>query len=522
MSGRTQRSRSAPLAALLGLFLLLLGQTEAAGFERAQWEREGWITEFEAGLRHARATGRPAFVYFDAEWCSWCQQYKRDTLDQPQVRTALARDFVRVAVDFDARPDLMRRFGGRGLPFTLLLAPDGALVSRFVGVMPPQDMVDMLGAALLRPLRLPAAALAPGEVVHQVATLDRRGHEAFRAAYLRHLESLYDPARETLSGQFETGVTFRRMSLLTWIYLMEHGLWAERVQRAARAERQRLWDPRDSGFFNFIDPTRDEYLETSKLLEANAWMAAWQAQIGARDPEARRIAVQAWFYLREVLWDREHGGFFQAQRADNAYYALAPAERLRRSAPPVDRAKRTDTNAQAVWALARLGRLNGDEAVIAYAAQTMDFLLREMWHEGRLYHLWRDGRRAAPDLPHNWFWVLAAGAEIERVRPERARREQLAVIAAVAGRWLAQRMRDAPAARLDNELAGLIARTAGRRDLYPQLPAGARDWALRQLRIETETPPDELVIGLWAWEERLAAQRLKEGQRAFIPAKRSP
>ena len=500
---RLSGSRPTPLMTLLGLLLFLLGQPEAAGFTRAQWEQAGWATEFEAGMKRARVSGRPAFVYFDAGWCSWCQQYKRDTLDQPRVRMALARDFIRVAVDFDARPDLMRRFGGKGLPFTVVLSPDGAVLNRFVGVMPPQDLIDVLGATARASAPVPGSTLAPGVALHQVASLDRRGYEAFRAAYLRHLESLYDPARETLFGQFDTGVTFRRTSLLTWIYLMEQGLWTERVRRAAQVERQRLWDPLDSGFFNFIDPTREEYLESSKLLEVNAWMAAWQAQAGAHDPQARRIAMQAWYYLREVLWDKARGGFFQAQRADNAYYALAPAERLRRSAPPVDRAKRTDTNAQAVWALLRLGRFTGDKEAIDYAAQTMDFLLREMWRDGRLYHLWRDGHRFAPDQPHSWFWVLAAGAELERVRPDRWRRERLAALSVVAGRWLAQRMRDVPTARIDNELAGLIARTAGRRDFYPRLPAGAREWALRQLRIETETPPDEPVIGLWAWEEKL-------------------
>ena len=55
-------SRPAPLAALLGLFLLIFAQPEAAGFARAQWERAGWITEFDAGLERAHATGQPAFV----------------------------------------------------------------------------------------------------------------------------------------------------------------------------------------------------------------------------------------------------------------------------------------------------------------------------------------------------------------------------------------------------------------------------------------------------------------------------
>jgi len=506
MNRRLLRFQSTSLVAFLGLLLILLGQPQAAGFERAQWERQGWVTGFEVGMERARASGKPAFVYFDAGWCSWCQQYKRDVLDKPEVRMVLARDFIRVVVDFDARPDLMRRYGGKGLPFTVVLSPDGSVLGQFVGVMPAEDLGNLLATSGMRSGRHPEVTHAPGEVLHQPASLDRKGYQAFRAAYLRHLDSLYDPARETISGQFETGVTYRRTSLLTWVYLMDHGLWKERVQRAAQTDRQRLWDPVGKGYFNFVDPTREDYLESSKLLEINAWMAVRQAQAGIRDPRARQNAIEAWDYLRNVLWDKAHGGFFQSQLADNAYYALPLPERLRKQAPPVDRAKRTDTNAQMVWALLHLGRFDGRKEVIDHAAQTMDFLLREMWRDGRLYHLWRDGRLFSPDLPHSWFWVLAAGAELERVRPDRSRRERLAAISVVAGRWLEQRMRDVPAARIDNELAGLIARTAGRRELYPRLPAGAREWALRQLRIETETPPDEPVIGLWAWENTLAAR----------------
>ncbi len=493
---------SRSVATFIGLLLMLFGHVEATGFEPAQWQREGWISDFESGLKQARSTDRPAFVYFDAGWCSWCQQYTRDVLETAAVRSALARHFVRLVVDYDARPDLMRRYGGKGLPFTVVLSPEGAVLDQFVGVLPPEDLVKLLDA-VARSGSPRVEGSAPGAVLHQPVALDRKGYADFRTAYLRHLESLYDPARETISGQFETGVTFRRASLLAWLYLMDQGLWQDRIPLAARAERQRLWDSLDKGFFNFVDPTRGDYLESSKLLEINAWLAAWQAQVGVHDPQARLVAEQAWHYLRDVLWDQVHGGFFQSQLADNAYYALPPQERSRRPVPPVDRAKRTDTNAQAVWALLRLGRATGNEEAVGHAAQTMNFLLREMWRDGRLYHLWRNGRLSSPDLPHSWFWVLAAGAELEKVCPDSWRRQQLAAIAGSAGRWLEQRMRDPDAAPLDIELAGLVAWTAGQRERYPVLPVGARDWALAQLRIEAETSPDEPVIGLWAWEARL-------------------
>jgi uncharacterized protein YyaL (SSP411 family) len=289
------------------------------------------------------------------------------------------------------------------------------------------------------------------------------------------------------------------------MYLMERGLWPERTARAAAAERRRLWDRLDGGFFNLLDPSREEadYLETSKLLEANAWISAWQAEAGRQQAEARRIARLGWFYLRETLWDREAGGFWQAQVADNRYYALPPAERLRASAPPLDRAKRADSNAQAAAALVRMGRETGNAEMDDYAARTLDFILAHMVRDGRLYHIRRDDRLAVPDLPQDLFWLLAAAAEIETTRPDADRRRRLAPLAERAAQWLQERMRGA-AQELPVELAGLVAWVAGMRDVYPAIPETARAWALAQLRIEPETAPDELILGLRAWEALLA------------------
>ena len=471
-----------------------------------EWRRAGWIVGFEAGMERARALKRPAFVYFDAEWCSWCRQYKRETLDRPRVRAALARDYVSVIVDFDARPDLMYRYRGKGLPFTLILSSTGRVLNRFVGILTLEDLLDTL--AQFADATAPAPVFVAGVTV-RVQSLDRKGYETFRQAYLQHLEFLYHPEHQTLSGRFETGATLKRPSPRTWVYLMERGLWPERAAKAAKVERERLLDLRDGGFFNFLDPSRlaGEYTETSKILESNAWISAWLAQVGVVDGNARNAALLGWFYLRETLWDARRGGFWQAQVADSDYYSLPPALRLRAAPPPIDRAKRTDTNAQAAWALTRMGRFTGNAQMTDYAALTVDFILKSMVRRGKVFHLWRDGKLSVPALPQDWFWLLAAGAEVEKVRPNAIRRAKLTAVAGTAGRWLSKQMRTQRGELLSTELAGLIAWVAGKRDLYPALPAGGREWALKQLRIEEETPPDDLIIGLMAWEGMLAEPR---------------
>ncbi len=483
----------------------------AVAAAQAAWRPAGWEADFEAARDRAHAAGKPLFVYFDAEWCSWCQQYKRDTLDKPAVQRELVRHFVPVVVDFDARPDLVQRFGGKGLPFTVILAPEGAVLNRFVGVVTPADLLDLLRAA--RTTRVPAPASAPPLVVSEpvrVRTLDRTGFERLRAAWLERVEALYDPERGTLAGRFETGATSKRPSPLTWIYLYERGLWpVERIRRAAQAERERLWDRLDGGFFNFLDPARAEYLETSKLLEANAWLVAWQAVLGEVDPAARASARAGWFYLRAVLWDAEHGGFFQAQVADNRYYGLAPRERLRRRPPRVPRLKRADTNAEAVFALVRAAHASPAAAaglqreLLAYAAHSLDFVLERMTAGGRLFHLWEAGRLSVPALPQDLFWLLAAAEALERAHPAWGGHPHLTLVADEARRWLETNLSEsAQDVAPDNVLAGLVAWTAPRW----RWPAPVRDRALRRLVLEAETAPDELVLGLMAFERALGVE----------------
>lgn len=476
-----------------------------------------WVEGFEAGLALAQNRQRPAFVYFDAEWCSWCQRYKRDTLEAPRVRNLLARHYVATRVDFDARPDLVKRYGIRGLPYTLILSPKGEVLNGFVGILTPEDMSDLLRDFAARPEPAPAREMP--DIVARSGTLDRAGFEKFRRAFLNHVTDLYDPRHGTLAGRFETGATLKRPSPLTWMYLANIEKWRERALRAALAEHKRLHDPVGGGFFNFLDPSQPggDYTESSKLLEGNAWLTAWFGRVGMENAELKQAASAGWRFLRDRLWDARSGGFWQAQVADQRYYALPPPQRRRAAPPPLDRMKRADTNAQAAWALMYYSRTSGDSRALEYAAGALDFVLASMWREGRLYHHWRDGVLATPDVPLDWFWVLGAGAELESVLPSAARRRRLQETSVVASSWLRQQMNEAPAVSLDPELAGLIAWAAQYQSLYPQIPPAAREWALRRLQLRADTPPDDVVIGLMAWEVMLGEGPRRSPRGGVVP-----
>ena len=55
------------------------------------------------------------------------------------MRQVIRRRYIPVLVDYDDRPDLFRRLGGVGLPFTVMVSPNGEVMARLPGILTPRD-----------------------------------------------------------------------------------------------------------------------------------------------------------------------------------------------------------------------------------------------------------------------------------------------------------------------------------------------------------------------------------------------
>ncbi len=459
-----------------------------------------WVTSYESGLDEAERQGRPALLYFDAGWCSWCHRWLEGALADPRVAALIEQRFVPIKVDYDARPDLVERYRVTGLPFTAVVEADGAVRLGFVGLVATDDLLrrleDEVGGRRDAELRL--AAFPP----IRPASLDEAGYAVFEEAFLEALERLYDAEREALWGLFETGLSLKWPQPMTWLWLEERGLWPERHRAARQGEVARLWDGVDGGFFLYRDVTPPlDHLETAKLLEPNAWMTAWLSNGSRR--ETRHAAASALLYIHSTLREHGTGGLFQAQRADAAYYALPAAERLRREPPVVDPVQRADSNGLAVVALACAVRRGAPQrTVLDLATGALDFLLEEMVEGGRLYHYREAGQLTESAFALDLFAVLAAGLALDALQPEAGWLARLQPIAEQAADWLAE----ADEAVWSNRLAGWVAWVAVQARF--DLPEGSVERALQQLSLGAETLPDELIPGLAAWRLRLQPERL--------------
>jgi hypothetical protein len=109
-----------------------------------------FATDLEGSLAAARAGQQPVFVVFEADWCQWCRRLSHYTFGDAEV-AELLRQFVCVRLNYEFLSSSdYERYGGRGLPFLMLMDPDGRLLER-----PDRDPCDPCSSAVLRSFEAP-------------------------------------------------------------------------------------------------------------------------------------------------------------------------------------------------------------------------------------------------------------------------------------------------------------------------------------------------------------------------------
>ncbi|MBW6477368.1 MAG: thioredoxin family protein [Chromatiales bacterium] len=474
------------MRAVMLLLMLCLPAWVSAGI--------AWQSDYEGAKRQAAEDGLPLLVYFDARWCSWCHRYLEETLSEPRVVARLQRRYLAVKVDWDARPDLVRAYGANGLPYTVLLGPDGQPWNRFVGLLSADDLLARLRQG---GVGLDDVALRQVSPLLRPSRLDAAGWRQFEREWLAYLERLWTPESGGLHGQFDSGLSAKWPQPLSWLWLEENGHWAAR-QAAGRHSELRLWDELGGGFFNYAEP-RAEHLETSKLLDQNAWLAAWLS--GAPEARPRQAARSALAWLGSL--QSEGGAFYLARQADAGYYALDARGRAQAGLPALDPIIRADSNGWAVWGLAcAVQRGAAPQSTLAMAEAAMADVLAKLQREGRLVHHYRDGVLGQQVWPEDWLALLAAGAALQRLQPEAGWPERLADILQAASDWAVSQQGKA----LDSDRAALLAWVVGQPDYRAAFAEGSLAWALGNLALGAETLPDSLVPGLAAWQRELGRE----------------
>jgi len=153
-AGRQQRrgnSALGPIAislvAVIGVGALLLPQLQSA---KAAASEAGVIDSrpfSEGALAEARASGKPVFVWFTADWCLTCKVNEGVAIEREATRSAFERaGVVALRGDWTRRDPAITRFltahGAAGVPFYLWYPPNGE-PQQMPQVLTPDSLVQL-------------------------------------------------------------------------------------------------------------------------------------------------------------------------------------------------------------------------------------------------------------------------------------------------------------------------------------------------------------------------------------------
>lgn len=110
----------------------------SASAEAINWQK------YDRGMAMAGEQNKKIFLYFHAEWCSYCTKMERTTFKQPGVIDYINQNFVAIKVDSDREAKISREYYIRGLPALWFLKSDHTKISTLPGYVDAKTFDSIL------------------------------------------------------------------------------------------------------------------------------------------------------------------------------------------------------------------------------------------------------------------------------------------------------------------------------------------------------------------------------------------
>ena len=207
---------------------------------------------------------------------------------------------------------------------------------------------------------------------------------------------------------------------------------ADTVRRSLRHELLAAWYPRaiDREFGGFLSQFEHDWKASGaqdKMIVTQArhvWTTARAAQVFPADTMLRAATAHGYRFLRDRMWDREHGGFYWLVTRDGT--PRSEDGRL---------LKQSYGEAFAIYALAAYYDVSRDTAALRLAQETFRWLdahAHDRVHRGYFNYMERDGTPLREGLGRNTakdqnssIHLLEGFTELYRVWPDATVRDRL-------------------------------------------------------------------------------------------------
>jgi uncharacterized protein YyaL (SSP411 family) len=443
-----------------------LSRAASAYLRSAQHQPIEWNEWGAEAFEKARQENKPVLLDIGAVWCHWCHVMDRESYENPATAEIINSNFVAVKVDRDERPDVDTRYqsavaaisGQGGWPLTAFLTPEGK--PYFGGTyFPPDDrygrpsfqrvLLTMAEAFANRRDEVEESAGSVMQAIEHNESFSGRAGNPGEPLLEKMVESIVKQFDER-NGGFGSQPKFPHPGALD-LLIDEAGRGGDEAAKAKHVAVVTLekmaaggiYDQLAGGFHRYSVDERWIVPHFEKMAYDNSELLKNYAHAYSTfgDAEFGRVAKDILRWMDEWLSDRELGGFYASQDADDSldddgdyftwtveeakevltaeefvvaekYFDLRVvgdmhhnpmknvlkrpgaaredaaveavkgkmyAARLLRKTPYVDKTVYTGWNGMCVSAYLAAGRALGLETPVAFALKSLDRVLASVW-----------------------------------------------------------------------------------------------------------------------------------------------
>jgi len=107
-----------------------------------------WESDYQAGLQQARQNNKAVLMVFSTTWCLPCNQMKKTTYKDTEVKALVESRFIPIYLDADKETALSDKYRLEYLPTYYVLKSDGSEVGHFSGYLEAEDFLGELKESL--------------------------------------------------------------------------------------------------------------------------------------------------------------------------------------------------------------------------------------------------------------------------------------------------------------------------------------------------------------------------------------
>ncbi len=317
-----------------------LGNAASGYLRSARHQPIEWMEWGEEAFAKAARENKPVLLDIGAVWCHWCHVMDRESYENPATAVIINEHFVAVKVDRDERPDVDTRYqaavsaisGQGGWPLTAFLTAEG---KPFFGgtYFPPDDRYGRPGFPRVLLTMAEAYAQKRDEVMETAGSVMRaiEHNESFSGRGGALNEALGEKLVESAVRQFDernggfgSQPKFPHPGAID-LLIDAAARGNERAKVVAETTLRRMaaggiYDQLAGGFHRYSVDERWIVPHFEKMAYDNSELLKNYAHAYATfgDEEYARVAKDILRWMDEWLSDRERGGFYASQDADDS------------------------------------------------------------------------------------------------------------------------------------------------------------------------------------------------------------